>query len=72
MNLTLNEKIKIVIKRKGLSAAELAAKLGCSRQNLFMKFKRNSWTEDDLKRIAEVIGCDVEIVFIDRVSGERY
>ena len=72
MELTISEKIKLVIKRKGLKMGDIAAKLGCSRQNLHRRFDRNSWTDATLKEISDAIGMDYEIVFTDKESGEKY
>jgi hypothetical protein len=33
--------------------------------------KRDNFTEQDLREIGEVMGCDVKIGFVDRQTGEE-
>lgn len=72
MEINLSEKIKLTIRRRGLKIGDLAEFLKCTRQNVNMKMIRNSWTEEDLKLVAEFLGCDLKIVFIDKNTGEEY
>lgn len=60
----MTEKIKIVLVKRGMSAAQLAEKLDCSATNLYNKFKRDNFTENDLKAIAQVLNCTFEGNFI--------
>lgn len=69
--LTISEKYALMVKRKGQILTEVAEKLGMSSQNIYKKLKRGHWSDDDLKRYAEVIGCDYEVVFIDKATGDR-
>lgn len=63
MNLTVGEKIKIIMKRKGVSMTELAEKVGQSRQNLSNKMTRDNFTEKDVREIAAALGCEVVVEF---------
>ena len=66
------EKIRILlVKRGNISEAELARRLGMSTTNLYNRFKRDNFTEGDLRRIAEVLDCDYEAGFRLRDTGER-
>lgn len=69
--LSIAEKIKVVAKHKGLPMKAVAEKLGCTTQNLYLKMKRGNWKEEELKQYADALGCDVEIVFTDRATGEK-
>lgn len=71
MILTTDEKLKILIKRQHMTLGDLADRLGYSRQNLHQRLKRKAWSEDDLRNLADKLGCDLEITFIDRATGER-
>lgn len=71
MELNTSEKIKIILKRKGITMNELSQSYG-SRQNLYQRLRRNTWSEKDLRDLADKIGCDLEISFIDRETGEKY
>lgn len=57
MALTYGEKIKILLKRKGLTITELAELLGTSRQNLSNKFARDNFQEKEMIEIAQKLGC---------------
>lgn len=66
----MTEKIRILLIKKNITITELADKLGCTSQNISAKFKRDNFSEHDLKKIADVLNCDLEINFKDRDSGE--
>lgn len=70
MELTTSERIKLIIKRKGLSIKGLTEHFKCSRQNINQKMSRNNWTEADLRTIAEYMGCKLQINFVDSETGE--
>ena len=63
MDLSVGEKIKIIMKRKNISMTELAAATHQTRQNLSNKMSRDNFTEADMRIIAEALGCDVSIEF---------
>lgn len=63
MNLTVGEKIKIIMKRKGLSMGELAEATGQTRQNLSNKMSRDNFSEKDMLALAEALGCTLSIEF---------
>lgn len=70
MGITVAEKIKIIMRRKGITVTELSDITGQTRQNLSNKFSRNNFSEKDIELLAEAIGCSVEIRFTDRQTGE--
>ncbi|MBD7945287.1 helix-turn-helix transcriptional regulator [Psychrobacillus sp. Sa2BUA9] len=63
MTLTMGEKLKILLGRKEMSIKSLAEKLGQSRQNLSVKIKNDNFTEQDLRKIAEVLDVKYEGFF---------
>ena len=71
MYITAGEKIKIMLKRKNLTLAYLADKLGQSRQNMSNKMPRDNFTEKEMIQIAEALDCKCEITFMDNDTGER-
>lgn len=71
MALTAGEKIKIVMKRRGMTLGDLADKTHQSRQNLSNKMTRDNFSEKEIKEIAEALGCDYEASFVMRDNGER-
>jgi hypothetical protein len=66
------QKIRILLVKQGnISEAELARRINTTPANLHHKMKRDNFTEQDLREIGEVMGCDVKIVFVDRQTGEE-
>lgn len=66
MEYTAGEKLKVIMKRKGMTITDLAKKLGKSRQNMSNKFARDNFNENDLKAISEALNVDYIIEFKDR------
>ncbi len=69
--LTTAEKIKVIMKRNNFTMTELANQLNCSRQNLSNKMSRNNFDESELTAIANALGCELEINFVNRETGEK-
>lgn len=69
--LSAAEKITIIRKRKGLQVGDVAELAGMSRQNLSNKMSRNNLQEDDIQKLASVLGCKAEVVFTDLETGEQ-
>lgn len=64
MSLSMGEKVRILLKRKKMTIVDLAAAMGTSNQNLSNKLSRDNFTEQELRKIAEVLGCRFEGFFI--------
>ena len=60
-----------MVKRGNISEAELARRVGVTPQNFNHKMKRDNFTENDLREIAEALGLKLEISFVDPETGER-
>ena len=60
--MAISDKIKALLKLKNMNNKGLAEYLGISAQALSNKFYRNSYSGEDLIKIADYLGC--EIVFI--------
>ena len=70
--MSMVEPIRIaVVKRGNLSESELARRMGISPQNLHNKMNRDNFTESDLRQIAEALGLQLEISFIDPATGVK-
>lgn len=61
--LTVAEKIKILMKRRGMTMTELAAATNQTRQNLSNKLSRDNFSVSDMQALAEALGCEVSIEF---------
>lgn len=68
----MTKEIKIIMLMKDISVNELARRLNTSPSNMTNKFKRDNFSEKELSEIAEVLECDLEIVFTDKASGKRF
>lgn len=66
--LAVAETIKDLLKLKNVSQVELAEKLGTSKQNINNKFKRNTFSPEELVKIAEILG--MQLAFVD--GKEKY
>ncbi len=65
MGMTAGEKIKTIMLRQKVSMGEMAEGTSQSRQNLSNKMKRDDFSEKELRRMAAVLGCTVEVIFRD-------
>lgn len=71
MGLSAGEKIKIILKRRGLTLGDLADKTNQSRQNLSNKMTRDNFSEKEIREIAKALDCEYEACFVMRDSGEK-
>ena len=71
MNLTIGEKIRVMLKRRGMTVAQLADLTNQTRQNLSNKLTRDNFQEQDIKTIAEALNCEYEAYFIMKDTGEK-
>jgi hypothetical protein len=70
--MSMTQKIRILLVKKGnITEAELARRLNTTPGNFNQKMKRDNFSEQDLREIGDVMGCDVKIVFVDRQTGEE-
>ena len=69
--LETNEKIRLLLRRKGMTVTRLAESINTTRQNLTNKLNRNNFSENELKEIAEALGCSLILEFEDIKSKER-
>jgi len=63
MPLSAGEKIRVLLKRKGITVGELADRLGTSRPNLSNKLQRDDFSEKEIQAIAKAMDCSVSITF---------
>lgn len=67
VNLTFGEQLKIVLSRKGMTIKELAEQIEAttgkkmSRQNLTQRIGRDNFQEQDMRMIAEILGCSFQL-----------
>ena len=71
MPLTMGEKMKVILKRRNMTLAELADRIGQSRQNLSNKMSRDNFSEKELYEIAKALDCSYEAHFVMNDTGEE-
>jgi transcriptional regulator with XRE-family HTH domain len=70
MNLSMGEKLRILLKRKNVTITELSHRLKTTNQNMANKLKRDNFSTNELNEIAEVLDCEFEGYFVDK-DGNR-
>lgn len=74
VNLTFGEQVKIVLSRKGMTIKELAEKMEkhtgkkMSRQNMTQRLGRDNFQEQDMRLIAELLGCDFKLDILEGIE----
>lgn len=72
--LALKETFQAISKEKKVTQLEMAEVLGISKQNFSNKLKRNTFSPDELAKIAEML--NMELAFIDKgavvENGEKF
>lgn len=67
ISLTFGEQVKIILSRKGMTIKELAELIEertgkkMSRQNLTQRLGRDNFQEQDMRMIAEILGCSFQL-----------
>lgn len=61
--------IRVMQAVRNLNNSQTAALLGSSRQNFSNKCDRNNFSVNELQKIADVLGFDMDIVFTDRENS---
>lgn len=71
VNLTFGEQVKIILGRKGMTIKELAELMEkhtgkpMSRQNMTQRLGRDNFQEQDMRLIAEILGCKFQLSIME-------
>lgn len=71
MDLTFGEQVKIILSRKGMTIKELAETIEertgrkMSRQNLTQRLGRDNFQEQDMRMIADILGCPFKLSILE-------
>lgn len=78
ISLTFGEQVKIVLSRKGMTIKELAEQIEertgkkMSRQNLTQRLGRDNFQEQDMRMIADILGCSFQLsILASQEAAER-
>lgn len=72
MNLTTPEKIRFLANRRNVTLGAIAEGTDQTRQNFSNKMKRGDFKESELLTIAEFLGCNLKVSFVDKETGEEF
>lgn len=62
-NMSVAEKIRLIMGRQKVTMGQLAERTGQTRQNLSNKMTRGNFTEKDIRDLAAALGCRSDVVF---------
>lgn len=71
VNLTFGEQVKIILSRKGMTIKQLAELVEqrtgkpMSRQNMTQRLGRDNFQEQDMRLIAEILGCKFQLSIME-------
>ena len=58
------------VKKNDVSLRQTAIKAGISPQNLSNKIAKKSFYVRDIEKLADALGADLQISFVDRITGK--
>ena len=71
--LALKETFKAISGNKKVTQLEMAAALGISKQNFSNKVQRNTFSPDELVKIADMLGMELAFIYKNtEFNGEKY
>ena len=77
ISLTFGEQVKIVLSRKDMTIKELAEEIEArtgkkmSRQNLTQRLGRDNFQEQDMRMIADILGCPFQLSILGNPDSEK-
>ena len=77
LDLTFGEQVKIILSRRGMTIKELAEKIETetgkkmSRQNLTQRLGRDNFQEQDMRMIAQILGCPFYLDILEEHEGHE-
>ena len=67
----LTKKLKIMMLEKDMKQSEIAEKIGLTKQSINNYLSRDNFINDILIKIADVLGYDTKVTFVDRETGKE-
>lgn len=67
----MTKQIRMLMILKEVNVNELAKRLNTSPSNMTNKFKRDNFSEKELREIAKALDCRLDIALIDNDTGQR-
>ena len=76
VNLTFGEQVKIILSRRGMTIKQLAELVEqhtgkpMSRQNMTQRLGRDNFQEQDMRLIAEILGCEFKLSIMETAQED--
>lgn len=67
-----SEKVELVLIKRKMTQTALAEKLGTSVQSLNSRLKKDNFSEEKMRQLAEILDCDVNITMTLRDTKETF
>ena len=64
MDISVAEKLRLIMKRQNMTMGELAEASAQTRQNQSNKMTRGNFTEKDIESLASALRCSAKIIFV--------
>ena len=64
IKITIKQKIESACAMAGITVTELGARMGMSQQNISKRLKVGKFTQDELEKMASIMGCEYHSFFI--------
>lgn len=68
----VEKKIRHILTDKDIGISNFAEMLNVKQPNLSQQLKRDNFRESDMRNMADLLDCDVDIIFRDRKTGKEY
>lgn len=68
----VSEVIKKAMSERNVTGRDLAKSLNCSSQTVYANLLRDDWRLKNLKKYANALDCDLQVVLKDRKSKKTF
>ena len=62
--ITIKQKIEAACAMAGITVTELGRQMGMSQQNISSRLKVGKFSQDELEKMADIMGCEYHSFFI--------
>lgn len=64
IKIEIKQKVETACKIAGITVTELGARMGMSQQNISKRLKTGKFAQEELEKMAEIMGCEYHSFFI--------
>lgn len=68
----VEKKIRQILIDKEIGISTFAEMLNIKQSNLSQQLRRDNFRENDIRNMADLLDCDVQITLRDRKTGKEY